>query len=70
MTFAVDGTAPEEVVDAAGRAGIVINTSTAQWAAFDMEAKGLAQVVRASPHYFNTDDEVDRLVATVATLPR
>jgi selenocysteine lyase/cysteine desulfurase len=30
-----------------------------------MDAKGLPEVVRASPHYFNTEDELDRLVATV-----
>jgi selenocysteine lyase/cysteine desulfurase len=28
--------------------------------------RGLPDLVRASPHYFNTDDELDRLVEAVA----
>ena len=70
VTFQVDGVAPAEVVAAASRDGIVINESTAVWAALDMDAKGLSNVVRASPHYFNTHDELDRLVACVARLTR
>jgi selenocysteine lyase/cysteine desulfurase len=30
-----------------------------------MEAKGLRSVARASPHYFNTDEELDRLLEVV-----
>jgi selenocysteine lyase/cysteine desulfurase len=70
VTFQVEGVAPTDVVDAALREGIVINASTAVWAALDMDAKGLAHVVRASPHYFNTHDELDRLIASVARLTR
>jgi selenocysteine lyase/cysteine desulfurase len=65
VTFTVDGVSPPDVVDAATRDGISINASTSVWAALDMDAKGLPEVVRASPHYFNTEDELDRLVATV-----
>lgn len=66
VTFSVAGTAAAEVVAAAEEEGIRINESTATWAALDMVAKGLDRVVRASPHYFNTDDELDRLVELVA----
>jgi selenocysteine lyase/cysteine desulfurase len=69
VTFRVDGVAATDVVDAALRDGIVINASTAVWAALDMDAKGLSQVVRASPHYFNTHEELDRLLASVAHVP-
>jgi selenocysteine lyase/cysteine desulfurase len=69
VTFSVAGMAPGDVVAAAERARIRINESTATWAALDMAAKGLARVVRASPHYFNTEDEVDRQVDLVAGLP-
>jgi selenocysteine lyase/cysteine desulfurase len=66
VTFRVDGVAATDVVDAALRDGVVINASTAVWAALDMDAKGFSQVVRASPHYFNTHDELDQLLASVA----
>ena len=61
---------PAAVVAAASREAIVINESTAVWAALDMEAKGLAHVVRASPHYFNTHDELNQLISCVARLTR
>ncbi len=32
----------------------------------DFEARGVPEVVRASVHYYNTEDEVDRFVAAVA----
>jgi selenocysteine lyase/cysteine desulfurase len=35
-----------------------------------MEQRGLADVVRASVHYFNTEDELDRLVGAVAEIAR
>jgi cysteine desulfurase / selenocysteine lyase len=68
VTFTVDGLSAAEVVAAATRRNIRINASTASWATLDMEAKGLDSVVRASPHAFNTHDELDELVELVGTL--
>jgi selenocysteine lyase/cysteine desulfurase len=68
VTFTVESVSAPAVVDAATRNGISVNASTALWAALDMDAKGLMEVVRASPHYFNTSDELDRLIATVRNL--
>lgn len=65
VTFTVDGSTPAEVVAAAERADVTINESTATWAALDMEAKRTPSVVRASPHYFNTVDDLERLVDVV-----
>ena len=65
VTFSVAGRAPAEVVAAAREAGIAINVSSAPWARLDMDAKGLTAVVRASPHYYNDDDELDRLLSVV-----
>ena len=49
-----------------------INTSVASVysARIDMEQRGLSEVVRASVHYFNTEDEVDRLVGAVEEMAR
>ena len=68
VTFTVAGVDPEAVVDDADRHEITINASTASWAALDMDAKDLRSVVRASPHYFNTEDELERLVHVVDQL--
>ena len=70
VTFTVDGVAASTVVTDASHHGIRINESTSTWAALDMEAKGLTSVVRASPHYFNTDAELDHLIETVHSLGR
>jgi selenocysteine lyase/cysteine desulfurase len=70
VTFDVEGVAAADVVAAAASDAVVINEATAVWAAFDMDAKGLSHVVRASPHYFNTHDELDRLIGCVAGLAR
>jgi cysteine desulfurase / selenocysteine lyase len=66
VTLDVDGVEPGDVVAVAARAGVRINESSATWAALDMDAKGLGRVIRASPHYFNTSDDLERLVEVVA----
>jgi len=68
VTFTVDGVPADDVVDAATAADVVINASSAVWAALDMDAKETPLVVRASPHYFNTDADLDRLVDVVGAL--
>ncbi|MEY5017250.1 MAG: hypothetical protein RL431_299 [Actinomycetota bacterium] len=70
VTFSVEGVAPSAVVNAAADAGITIGESTSDWSTLDMSAKGLHRVVRASPHYFNTESEVEHLVDTVELLVR
>jgi selenocysteine lyase/cysteine desulfurase len=37
-------------------------------AVFDFDEKGVDSCVRLSPHYYNTDDEVDQVVAPVSEL--
>ena len=66
VTFTVDGVTPAMWSLRPALTGVVINESTAVWAALDMDAKVFATVVRASPHYFNTTEEIDRLVEVVA----
>jgi len=48
------------------RAGINVSVSRPSSTLLDFEARGVPDVVRASVHYYNTEDEVDRFVAAVA----
>ncbi len=65
VTFTIDGV---DVYDLAARLreeGINISVSTIDFARYDFEARGLEAVARASVHYYNTEDELERLVAAV-----
>ncbi len=65
VTFTIDGV---DVYDLAARLrtrGINISVSTIDFARYDFEARGLDAVARASVHYYNTDDELDRLAAAI-----
>ena len=69
VTFTVAGAAPAVGGRAAAAAaGINVSVSEAPWARLDMAAPNPTSVVRASPHYYNTDDELDRLVEVVDAL--
>ena len=46
--------------------GINISTSTAPYARLDLEARGLDVLARASLHYYNTEDEIDRFCRALA----
>jgi cysteine desulfurase/selenocysteine lyase len=65
VTFTSAGASPEVIKEAAGSAGINVSVSGASFARLDMTDPS-STVVRASPHYYNTDAELDRLLATVA----
>ena len=70
VTFTVTGHPPAEVAARASEAGINVSVSDAPWARLDMVAPHPTSKVRASPHYYNTDDELARLVEVVAGLSR
>lgn len=65
VTFTVDGKEPRAIKAVLAGQGINLSVSTASSTRFDMDARNLTDLVRASPHYYNTEEEVDRLVAAV-----
>ena len=69
-SFTVAGHEPEGLKQALAELEPRINvtTSTRSSTMLDMDARGLAAVVRASLHYYNTEREIDRFVANVADL--
>ncbi|MGE0717877.1 MAG: aminotransferase class V-fold PLP-dependent enzyme [Alphaproteobacteria bacterium] len=68
VTFTLEGRAAPEIKAALAARRINVSTSSVMSTRWDMEKRGLDVVVRASPHYYNTEEEVDALVECVAGL--
>jgi selenocysteine lyase/cysteine desulfurase len=60
VTFTVDRISPGEIKRQLARHRINVTTSTVASTRFDMEARGLTELVRASVHYYNSEDEIER----------
>ncbi|MFN3745530.1 MAG: aminotransferase class V-fold PLP-dependent enzyme [Hyphomicrobiaceae bacterium] len=67
VTFTVAGLDAREVCARLSAQGINVTTSQPSSTLLDATARSLPMIVRASPHYYNTEDEVLRLVQAVAT---
>jgi cysteine desulfurase/selenocysteine lyase len=67
VTFTIDGVDPYELAARLRTEGINISVSTIDFARYDFEARGLDAVARASVHYYNTEDELTRLVDTLTS---
>lgn len=65
VTFTVDGVPAADVVAHIRAAGINVSLSTPDYARVDFETQGIEGLVRASPHAYNTEAEIDGLVAAV-----
>lgn len=68
VTLSVQGASASEVSTRLRAAGINTSVTAATSAVFDLPERGLADLVRASVHYYNTDSEIDRLVGAVSEL--
>jgi cysteine desulfurase / selenocysteine lyase len=68
VTFTAGDTEPAALAAAASSRGINVSVSEAPWARLDMVPPNPPAVVRASPHYYNTEDELERLVETVRSV--
>lgn len=65
VTFTREGTPAATVADRLREGGINVSVTSVESARYDFEARGLTELVRASPHYYNTEDELDQLSALV-----
>jgi selenocysteine lyase/cysteine desulfurase len=71
VTFAVAGAAADEVASALAAERINVSVSPLTSSRADFAARGMAaDIVRASVHYYNTEDELDRLVGVLERLAR
>jgi len=70
VSFTVRDVEAARVKAAMRAARINVTVSPARGTLLDMRARGLREVVRASVHYYNTDEEIERLATEVARLAR
>ncbi|MDH6257670.1 aminotransferase class V-fold PLP-dependent enzyme [Bradyrhizobium sp. BR13661] len=68
VSFTMDGLEADMIVTSAAAAGITIGASHPSSTLIDAEVRSLPVVVRASPHYYNTETEIDRLIDHLAGL--
>jgi len=70
VTFTMEGFAPEAIKAYLAEQRINVTVASKASARFDMEARGLDAVVRASVHYYNTEEEIAVFLDTLDTLRR
>ncbi|MFI1970777.1 aminotransferase [Streptomyces cinnamoneus] len=70
VTAKVDGVAAADVKAELTRHGINVTVTPPEQSLFDTEDRGVHPLVRLSPHYYNTEDELDRAVDVLTGLAR
>ena len=68
VTARVEGVPAADVAAALGRAGVNVSTTVAEHSPLDTEDRAVHPLVRFSPHYYNTEEELDRAVSLVAAI--
>jgi len=68
VTAKVDGVAAEQAAQALGRAGVNVSTTVPGHSPLDTQDRGVHPLIRFSPHYYNTEEEIDRTTELVAAL--
>ena len=70
VSFSVHGIASDAVKARLAEAAINVSTSTPSSTLLDATVRGLPIVVRASPHYYNSEDEIGRLTTAIQGMAR
>lgn len=70
VSFTVEGWKADALQQVLLEQSINVNRSRASSTLLDMRARGLDELVRASLHYYNSEDESERFLETVAALAR
>ena len=68
VTFTVQGRDHQAIFRALSAQDINVRVSSASGALLDMQSRGLSSVIRASVHYYNTEQEVERFRDTLRSL--
>ena len=65
VSFSKQGIDARRLADRLSVQRINVSVSDRGSTLLDMQERGLDDIVRASPHYYNTEEEVERLVAAI-----
>lgn len=68
VTFTVEGMEAEEIKRRLAEQNINVSVSQRSSTRLDLEARGLTTMVRASLHYYNTEEEVERFCAALIAM--
>src|SRR5437588_5040908 len=68
VTFSVEGKNPDEIESTLSKHNINVSVTRRSSTLLDMDARGLDNLVRASVHYYNSEEEVERFCRTVESL--
>ena len=67
-TFTIEGQDPNALLLKLRAQGINTSVTNFDWAWLDLHARGIESIMRASLHYYNTEEEVERFVEALADL--
>ena len=67
VTFTIDGIPAQDVHRRLTERGVNTSVSLVEHARLDLPGRGLSDLVRASVHYYNTDEELDQLLDALPT---
>jgi len=70
VTFSVAGHTAAGIMALAAHYRFNVSASAPSSTLLDATARGLPAVVRASPHYYNTEEEIDSFVQFVRNIRR
>jgi selenocysteine lyase/cysteine desulfurase len=68
VTARIDGLPAEQAVEALAQAGVNVTATVPEDNPLDTQHRGVHPLIRFSPHYYTTDDEIDRTIELVAAL--
>jgi selenocysteine lyase/cysteine desulfurase len=70
VTFSIAGLGAAAIQQALAARDIAVSVSQRSSTLYDMDRRGLTELVRASPHYFVTEEQLDAAVGAIAELAR
>lgn len=68
VTFSHSAISADQIKSILANASINVSTSTTGSTRYDMEKRSLSSIVRASFHYYNTDEELEKFLTVIASL--
>ena len=68
VTFTIEGREPAAVQHMLSQQHINVSTALRKFTLLDLDARGLESMVRASVHYYNSEEEVERFIQAIERL--